>query len=220
MSDSNKTTLREELRKWDVRIQPDPNTTQHVLNRIASEQFEGNRQRQSSKLIPYLLATGIAAILVIGTVFVVNQRAQTRLLQDHQYLSLIDPVTRATLHEESLSSDKLLDQLSWMQDRLDLSRDQFMQLVTLHQNYSEKFNGLYNALIELEYEYDRFEQLRMNNEMVDFIALYDVLTERKETESQANNLSQELISRVSSLLNPSQRTAYLSMVSPNPRSNA
>jgi len=220
MSDIEKTTLEKELRKWEVRMEPDPHTAQHVLNRIASEQPENHPDRSSSRLIPFLLAAGIAAVLLIGTVFILNQRSQARLIQNSQYLALIDPVTRASMHKESPSGDRLLEQLSWMQDRLQLSRDQFLELVTLHQNYSDKFDGLYEELIQLENEYEHFEELRKSDKMVDFIALYDVLTERKETENLAHNLSQELIAKVASLLTPSQRTAYLSMVTTGPNSNA
>ena len=220
MSELDKTTLREELKKWDVKMDPDQHTAQHVLNRIASEQSETHAKSRFQGFKPYILSAGIAAVLIIGTVFIINQRAHVRILQNHQYLSLIDPVTRANLHEESPAKDRLLVQLSWIQDRLDLSSDQFMKLVELHQNYSDKFDGLYEELIRLESQYDRFEELRMNNEMVDFMALYEVLTHRKETETVANNLSRELIARVTSILTPSQRTAYLSMVSPNPDPNA
>lgn len=220
MSDPDHTALKDELQKWDVHIHPDPHTAQHVLNRIASEQVETRPQRRSSKLVPYLLVTGIAAVLVVGTVFIANQRTQARLMQNDQYLVLINPVKRAHLHEADMVGDRLLEQLSWMQDRLSLSRDQFLELVALHQNYTDTFNGLYNELVQLESAYDRFEQLRRNDEMVDFIALYEVLTERKETETLANNLSRELIAKVSSLLTPSQRTAYLSMVAPGSNPNA
>lgn len=220
MSEIDKTTLREELRKWDVEIKPDPHATQHVLNRIASEQFENRPARFTAKLVPFVLTTGIAAILVLGALFMLDQRSQTRLLQNHQYLALIDPVTRANLHEEGASGDRLLEQLSWMQNRLELSREQFLALVSLHQNYSETFNGLYDELIQMENEYEHFEQLRKNDKMVDFIALYDLLSERKETETLAHKLSQELIEKVASLLSPSQRNAYLSMVTSGQNPNA
>lgn len=220
MSEKERTDFKKDLQKWEVQLKPDPHTAQHVLNRIASEQFLNSPEKRFPRLIPFLLATGIAAVLVFGTVFIINQQAQTRLIQDNQYLSLIDPVTRVQSHEGNTSKDLLLEQLAWMQNRLDLSRDQFMELVGLHQNYSDKFNGLYEELVRLESEYDHFEALRKNNEMVDFMALYDVLLERKETESLAHSLSQELIAKVSSILTPSQRTTYLSMVTLSTNPNA
>ncbi len=220
MPEKERTDFKQDLQKWNVQLKPDPQTAQQVLNRIASEQVLHGPEKESPRLIPFLLAAGIAAILMIGTVFIVNQQAQMRLIQDHQYLSLIDPVARVESHDGNTSKDLLLEQLAWMQNRLDLSQVQFMELVSLHQNYSDKFNGLYHELVRLESEYDHFEALRKNNEMVDFMALYEVLSETKETETLAHSLSQELIAKVSSILTPTQRTTYLSMVTSSTNPNA
>lgn len=220
MKKQERDDLRDHLMQWDVQLERDPATSRHVLNRIAADRVHREPWARPPSVVTYLLVAGIAAIVTLGVVFISGERTRARLLQDNQYQLIIDPVTRADLHRDDVYEDRLLEQLAWMQSRLDLSREQFMQLVDLHRNYTDTFNGLYQELVSLEAEYEHFEVLRKNDQMVDFIALYDVLNSRKQAENQAHDLSRELISRVSAILTPSQKTAYLSLIKPDLKPNA
>ncbi len=220
MSEHERENLKNELQHWQVHLERDPLTTQHVLNRIASGRGSDQRRQRPFQTTRWLIGAGIAAMLAFAAVYITGQRNEIHQIQDNQYQVIIDPVTRANLHRDNLQNDQLLEQLAWMQNRLNLSQTQFLQLVDLHRNYSETFDALYDQLVSLEAEYEQFEFLRKNNEMVDFIALYEVLNTRKQTEDKAHKASRELISRVSSILNPSQKTAYLSLIKPVLKPNA
>jgi hypothetical protein len=212
MKERNRELLESRLRAWQPELDRDPMLKTHVMNRIATggkvDSFLIRRYR-------WVGALAAAAVLTL-TAFIVNQQLErTRLLHEGGYALMIDPVTRAkavTGHSELDSSESLVKRLSWIQQRLDLSQEQFLELVELHQDYNDRFNLLYEELVALEDQYSSFEHLRMENEAIDFMALYDVLSKRQETEGNARMLSEEFISHVVAILKPDQRKMYLSMV--------
>jgi hypothetical protein len=197
-----------------VSFEKDPQLANHVLNRIATQKTTLRRTGRREAL-RWVAGVAAVAALVAAAFMVSQQLERQRALREGSYLMMIDPVTRA--HSEAArdldkTADSLIDRLAWMQQRLDLSQEQFLQLVDLHKAYSDRFDFLYEELVQLQKQYEAFEELRLNNEMIDFIALYEVLSERKEAESSALALSQELISRVTAILRPDQRAAYLGLV--------
>jgi hypothetical protein len=215
MDKQNRDPLENRLSEWKVDLPTDPQLGNHVLNRIAA----ARTRRAPAAIIPVLKwSTGLAAALAFLAVIFINDRdAREELLADNAgtYQLMIDPVSRAHTAKApatGLNGDSLIDQLAWMQDRLDLSQEQFLELVDLHNRYAGQFETLYTELVRLESRYEEFEQLRVNNEMIDFLALYEVLSERKEKEGSAMALSRELVARVSAILRADQRGNYLSLI--------
>lgn len=212
MKDKNRENIESRLQAWKVELDRDPMLKAHVMNRIATES-----KMESLALVRFRWIGAIAAAAIIAiTVFFASQQIErTRLLQEGGYALLIDPVSRAKMVSENPvldSGESLVERLSFMQSRLDLSQEQFLELVELHKGYNERFNLIYAELVALEDQYSGFEELRMENEAIDFMALYDVLSKRQETEGRAKLLSEDLISHVVAILKPDQKKVYLSMV--------
>ena len=220
MSVHNDPFLEERLRSWNPRLEPDPQLDEKVLRRLGSTSRSPEHALWISRF--HLVAYGAMAALVLLGVFMASRQIErSRLLRDGSYFLMIDPVFRAQtvqapggLAPAGVSSDTYLDRLAWMQDRLDLSRQQFMELVDLHRNYADRFDSLYRELVALDHEYGQFEELRRRDEAIDFMALYDVLQERRLAEEASHSLSLEFIGRVMALLNNEQRQTYLSLVQP------
>lgn len=212
MKDKNRDQLESRLHAWKVELERDPMLKAHVMNRIATE------EKLVSTHVWRLRWVGIfaaAAVITLTAFFISQQLERTRLLQEGGYALLIDPVSRAKMVSENPvldSEGSLVDRLSFMQRRLHLSQEQFLELVELHQGYNDRFNLIYEELVSLEDQYSSFEELRMENEAIDFMALYDVLSKRQECEGRAKRLSEDLISHVVTILKPDQRKVYLSMV--------
>lgn len=212
MKDKNRDQLEPRLKAWKVELERDPMLKTHVMNRIATV---GKIDPLPSRRLWWAGVLAAAAALTLAIFLVSQQIEQSRELNEGGYALLIDPVSRAKHvddHPSSDSSASLIEQLSFMQSRLDLSQQQFLELVELHQQYNERFNLIYEELVSIENQYSGFEELRMENEAIDFMALYDILSMRQETQGRAKRLSDDFISHVVAILKPNQRKLYLSMV--------
>jgi len=214
MAEKESDPLEKHLSKWKVSFERDPLLSTHVLNRISSDKHSG---LFANRLSVFRWAGGIAAMaaLIVGALIINQQFKDRGSYVESSYLQMIDPVFR--IHAESRNElqgtgGSLIQRLAWMQDKLELSQDQFMDLVELHTSYAHRFDELYEELVRLEDRYEEFEELRKQNEMIDFIALYEVLTERKEMEQNSGALSSEFVAKVASHLRPDQRISYLSLV--------
>ena len=219
MKEKYKSILEGRLQAWKVSLDPDPGLGSKVLQRAresASRDAFFSPLRSRMRFISHV---AVAAAILLGVFFVSQWMERARIRNELGYTMLIDPVYRvqaldgiAGRPSVDTGRDRFIERLAWMQDRLDLSSDQFLQLVQLHQDYADRFDRIYEELLLVQREYGEFEQLRQDSDQIDFIALYDVLTERNDLEDNAHSLSSELISRALSILNPVQRKAYLSVV--------
>lgn len=212
-------SLAARLRSWNPRLPADPFLAARVRQRIHAA--ETNAAVPGTHLNRFrLVAYGALAALVLIGVFLASQQLErSRLLRDGSYCLMIDPVFRAQsvgaqAQSGQENADTYLERLAWMQDRLALTPGQFLQLVELHRDYSDRFDRLYLELIELDREYGQFEELRQKDAAIDFMALYEVLQERRIAEAASNSLSREFIRQVLSFLDNDQKQAYLSMVQP------
>lgn len=211
----NDDLIRQRLRQWEPVLEEDPGLAAHVLNRIGAG---GPRDALARSLLRWRwLAAGLGAAAALLLVWLAGSyQANRELRQDRAYLSLIDPVFRSQSEALPAGAEagnlSLIDQLAWLQDRLDLSRDQFLELVNMHQRYAGQMDTLYRQLIELDGMYAAFEASRLRDEPIDFISLYDVLVERREVVSDSRAIREELVSMVESILNPAQRVAYMALL--------
>lgn len=220
--------LDRQLDAWQPDLEPDPSLKQHVMQRIAWEEEAQSRpwHRRTSTIETLwrpLAAAGVAAclLLLIGTWAGRNwfDPANPHRIEDNRqaYLLLIDPVSRAKATRDPVAqveqtSPGLITMLAWMQDRFDLDREQFLELVSLHETYQTQFEDLYLELKSVQDDYASFEARRAANEMIDFIALYDLLQKRKALEADARATSSELVEKVIALLDPDQAAAYLAAI--------
>ncbi len=219
MTEKERNTLDDRLHAWNPRLDTDPDLGRKVLRRIGEPGRHERLQALSLNRFRFVAYGALAALVLVGVFLASQQLERHRLLRDGSYCLLIDPVFRAQNSRSEanpevpgIPSESYLDRLAWMQDRLDLSREQFMTLVDLHRQYADRFDGLYRELVQLDREYGQFEDLRLHDAAIDFMALYDVLQEKRAAEAASHSLSQEFIGQVLAILNSRQRPVYLSLV--------
>jgi hypothetical protein len=241
------TPIDERLAQWQVNAPVDPQLKQHVLRRIAVLDSEDSRTGiERFSLIRWLLSNPIAAcvfalavLVITGTSLMVAHERSLRMqmAQSQLYFLIIDPVARAQAADEHTLAGKngepnVVEMLAWMKTRFNLSREQFAQLVVLHKEYSDKLMTLYAELRDLDAGYQTFEKQRLNDDMIDFMALYDLLRKRDAVRADSTTTSHQLVELVLRVLTPEQKREYLSLLnkdgslpeklpdSPNPHAGA
>ncbi|MBN1403848.1 MAG: anti-sigma factor [Opitutales bacterium] len=226
--DNNRKTLDECLRGWDVQVPQDPHLKQRVLNRIAAlAEEENERAPLGLSFIGRLggrgffaLASACTALVLISAAFFVREHSLARersYAQAHSYFLLINPLAHSEFPEgayQNLAPEdpSMIDMLAWMRSSLDLSRDQFAALVELHEGYEDRFVSLYNDLCDINAQYQGFEKKRMNDDMIDFMELYDLLRERETLRECSAKTSQQFVSLVLKVLTPEQAQDYLAFL--------
>jgi hypothetical protein len=218
-----KTPLEKRLESWKVSAPSDPQIKQHVLRRIAVAQAEKGHRRNEVGWLGWILDNRLAASSIVcvaalmactGTLLVRERNLRTQLAaESHSYFLMINPVAHIDADGAGLDSEEpsTVDMLAWMQERFDLSRDQFQQLVTLHEEYNDRLVTLYKELYAVRSEYASYEDRRLKNEDIDFMALYDLLKKRDTLRKDSTETSRQLVELVLRVLNPDQKRAYMAL---------
>jgi len=228
----NQKSLEESLAKWKVELSPDPCLKHKVLRHIAiAESSESDGPLSRIPLLRWIASRPLAAaamtctalMLISVSSFVWEEHRMEEHLhaQTQSYFLFIDPpahiAAASTAGHEFAQEENpsLIDMLAWMRSSLDLSRDQFMALVELHSKYEDRFMAIYKDLSEIQTEYQAFENKRMNNDMIDFMQLYDLLRERDTLRASSEQTSRELVSLVLRVLTPEQAKSYMALLNVN-----
>ncbi len=209
--------IREQLETWQPAVEVDNHMTQRVLSRIAAN----NRLRSSSLFARIIeqftlspmagaLASAMALAVVLLAALVWQQRQTTLALtqQREAYFALIDPTSRLDSGEAD-TEPSLVAMLDWMRSNFDLSREQFVELVSIHQSYDARLDALHLQLLDLKSQYDHFEEQRRQDESIDFIALYQLLELREQVLGSARSTSRQLVAQILTVLRPEQRDRFL-----------
>jgi|GEM_PF-2544588 len=223
--------IEERLAAWKVDAPSDPHLKQRVLHRIAIGQADENSGIFSSLLPLRWLAkcpilattlTCVALFFACTTVYLSQQKdLNVRMAENSRtYFLMINPVAHVDASSKSdfyatKEDPSLIDMLAWMRRSLDLSRDQFQALVALHAQYEDRFVALYKDLSEIQVEYQVFDNKRLNNDMIDFMELYDLLRERDTLRECSEQTSRQLIDLVLQVLTPEQAQNYLALLDTN-----
>lgn len=228
MNDESKfnSPLEKRLENWKVAAPIDPQIKQHVLRRIAVHEAEENRGGLASCLFgwitnkPLAVSSFSCALLLMACTVVLLVREHTLrdqiATQSQSYFLMINPVAHIDAMNghsgNSINKPSTVEMLAWMRERFDLSREQFQQLVTLHEEYNDRLVTLYTELSAVRTEYATFETRRMNNDDIDFMALYDLLKKRDALRNDSTKTSGQLVELVLRVLTPAQKREYLSLL--------
>ncbi len=98
--------------------------------------------------------------------------------------------------------------LGWLQGALDLTAPQYKKVTALHSDYEMAFDDLFSELVESHREYQEFDRKRMKNDVVDYFQLYELLQTQKKLSEESARLTEELLSKVEQVIDPSQRVRY------------
>ncbi|MFW6353455.1 MAG: hypothetical protein ACOC3I_03610 [Verrucomicrobiota bacterium] len=210
------------LAAWQPSLPDERSVEEAVMARLRREDAGLASEAYASNLWWSRLGLAAAAclLLLLGAWGAVrwSQRppsAHDLTAERASYHTLIDPVARvqaAASRGEEPAGDSLLSMLAWMQARFDLDQTQFLALVELHRRYEQPLNELYRELVALEQAYQHYERQRSADRPVDFIAVYELLTEREALRGSARETSGALVSEVLAVLRPFQRGEYLAML--------
>lgn len=229
-SEPNKMRIEERLRNWNVELPQDSRLAERVLNEISVRNMQDHYDsmgqgvagllRTSRRGFWALASVSVAVVMVCITVLVRehNLSQERSFRQAQNYFLLIHPMAHAeAIAEERDPSQKqqppsTIDMLAWMRSRLDLSSEQFATLVQLHESYQGRFIRLYQDLCEIDARYQGFEKQRLNDDPIDFMALYQLLRDRDALNDSSEQTSGEYLSLVLQVLTPEQAHDYLSLL--------
>ncbi len=223
--------LEKLLKKWQPDFKPDPMLAEHVEDQI--DVLENSRK--SSLLAPFwdwfrgvtaspIYAGGLALLLVvvgIGLSEIWNgskERSPDQL--SSIYRLSIDPLYRldASANEARLAAEAALvtglplnESLVWLQEELELDQPQYDAFLSLHTKYQDSFNELFAELVSLQSGYQKFETDRKSDDVIDFMALYELLQKQKELRKLSEDLTRELLIKASELMDPEQKTRFLEL---------
>jgi len=217
--------LEKRLENWEVSAPVDPQIKQHVLRRIAVAEAEKGRRSYESGMLDWIVCNPLAVsscacavILMACTALLLVREHNLReqlAAQSQSYFLMIDPVAHINALNGQPASGKepsTVEMLAWMRDRFDLSREQFQDLVVLHEEYNDRLVTLYKELSGVQAEYATYETRRVNNEDIDFMALYDLLKKRDALRKDSTETSTQLVELVLRVLTPDQKREYLSLL--------
>ncbi|KAF0093032.1 MAG: hypothetical protein E1N59_3222 [Puniceicoccaceae bacterium 5H] len=212
-------SIREKLATWQPETTPDPYLKQRVLNRVAAS---GETERAwFRRLWPQwgrfsLAAVAVALVLALASFWVLPSDTHhldgQLTAQRTRYFLRIDPVARLDAEgarAEPQADPSLIDMLDWMRTNFDLTQDQFVELVKVHQTYSGDLDSLYDRLVELQHSYEGFESQRLHDQSIDFIALYQLLQRRDAVREDAEKTSMALVRQILHVLRPEQRDRFI-----------
>ena len=205
-----KATIEKMLSKWEVSAPDDCGIHQNVLRRIRVSEAERRNSPPAFGRIMAFAGITVACLSLCTALLFYREISNRQNIRN--YFLTIDPVAHAAERLPYSNDVSVVNMLAWMQDRFDLSREQFSELVALHESYSDRFEDLYVTLLNAEDRFSNFETSRISGDTIDFMALYDLLMERKELRANAENTSRDLIRDVLDVLTPEQRREYISLL--------
>ncbi|HNX04816.1 MAG TPA: hypothetical protein PKI32_04905 [Opitutales bacterium] len=220
-SEDRLTPIETRLSSWQVSVPSDPNLRQQVLRRIDIMESQGEGRSFPGRILDWvalnqlpaaIFACAAAILICAASIFTIG-RANRDERMSHAYFVLINPVARVAADNITSNGEpSVVDMLSWMKDRFDLSREQFTQLVVLHEDYNDRLMTLYRELSAIQSQYKTFDDQRMNNDMIDFMALYDLLQKRDSLRRDSVTTSNQLVELTLRVLTPQQKREFLSLM--------
>lgn len=225
--------LDKSLARWKADFQPDRELAARVRAEVRSDGGYGqNRAMPIAVWIGNAFSRpGLAACF--AAVFVLVGMGVSQLLNlglDRQgeeatlsYRLSIDPLYRlqAMAGAQEFASQNLAPPtaathappvlrvgLGWLKGELDLSQKQMTQVTRLHSEYESAFDELFGRLLESHRAYREFDRNRMDDDVIDYFGLYDLLQVQKQLSEESTQLTEELMEKVEQVISPSQRSRY------------
>ncbi len=222
-SEENRTGIEKRLADWHVCVPADPSLKKQVLRRIdllesqkAGLGFFGRILSWiSQNQLPAAICSCAAALLVCAaSIFFIGRAEHRAELMSRNYFMMIDPVAHVAAENASATGKEqsVVEMLAWMKTRFNLSRAQFSELVALHEEYKDHLMTLYTELSRVQDSYQTFEDQRLSDDAIDFMALYDLLQKRDSLREDSVATSRQLVELTLRVLTPEQKKEYLSLM--------
>lgn len=135
------------------------------------------------------------------------------------YLTLFCGVTAGvlayTLYYQSFKpceEDTLECQLSWIQDYLALTPDQYDLVVALHRDRQPEISRLEEEIARLENRLAALEEERIENDRIDFIAFYNYLQDKVDLKNTRESSTESFLTKVGSIMNSNQKARFNQLI--------
>ena len=109
--------------------------------------------------------------------------------------------------------DTLECQLSWIQDYLSLTSDQFEMLVAMHRDHEPEITQLEQQIQILERRLAGLEEERIENDRIDFIAFYGYLQEKVDLDKTRDSSTESFLTKIGEVMNTEQKARFKELLS-------
>ena len=103
-------------------------------------------------------------------------------------------------------------QLSWIQDYLSLTPDQYELVVAMHRDRQPEISALENRIHSLEAQLAALEEERIENDRIDFIAFYGYLQEKVNLDKTRESSTDSFLAKVGSIMSSDQQERFNDMI--------
>ena len=103
-------------------------------------------------------------------------------------------------------------QLSWIQDYLSLTPDQYKLVVALHRDQQPEILALEKRVQDLESQIAALEEERIENDRIDFIAFYGYLQEKVSLDKTREHSTDSFLAKVGSIMSSEQQARFNEML--------
>jgi hypothetical protein len=104
--------------------------------------------------------------------------------------------------------DTLECQLSWIQDYLSLTPDQYELVLAMHRDRQPEITELEQKILQLEDHLAALESERIENDRIDFIVFYSYLQEKVDLDRTRNSSTETFLTKVGSVMNTNQKERF------------
>ena len=104
--------------------------------------------------------------------------------------------------------DTLECKLTWIQDYLSLSEDQFDVVVAMHRDHQPEVSQLEQQIQLLEQRLASLEEERIENDRIDFIAFYNYLQDKTDLDRTRDSSTESFLAKVGDVMNADQKARF------------
>lgn len=211
--------LQDLMRRWQPRLPPTPLAAEvgHAIERESHLPPQRDSSWWSLPIWRWLIPA--ALFLTLGLLLGVHfERARDHrdALARDAWLLTIDPIARVDQGATPgpAVGDHPWEQLDWLRREFNLDAAQFEALAQLQETYRPRFETIFRQLSQFENSYESLDRQRRAGQMIDFIALYDLLKERDRAREAAHETGQDYLVALRALLHPGQREILEALLTP------
>lgn len=218
------------INDWDINFEKDQDLEDRIQARIRTQRIVEESPKQTKTLLPFIISrplyAGIAAaaLIVFGITLSQIWHTSTQPTQNQYivlYRSTIDPLFKLSHANEQNPQESLtpstpnasLDStLAWLKQELKLKGPQKDRLINVHRSYEESLHSLYSELTNLDSGYNNIDQSRKVDDVVDFLALYELLQKQKKIKAESHQVTEDLIQKITDILTPNQQKQFNNLI--------
>ena len=98
--------------------------------------------------------------------------------------------------------------LSWIQDYLSLTEDQFEIVVAMHRDHQPEVSQLERQVKVLEQRLASLEEERIENDRIDFIAFYNYLQDKVDLDRTRDSSTESFLTKVGDVMTEEQKSRF------------